>query len=85
MVAIESLVLVQEIALGNEAAIQVAISEVDYMLTLLVDVRYFFSRAFTEGTLKYQKVAVRQNDSTAKKRCMAAGFPIEKTRDLQRR
>ncbi len=65
MVAVESLVLIKQIALGHQAAVNVAIFEINGRLALMLDMSDFFAAYFTESAMKDQEAAVTEDDTAA--------------------
>lgn len=82
MVAVECLVLVEEIALGDETAVDVAVFEVDNVLAFVVDVRDFVAGAFAERALEDEEIAVAEDDATALEGRVAPWFAVEHTGKL---
>ena len=58
MVTVEGLILIQQISLGNEAAVDIAIFQVDGTYTLMLDMGNFFPRSLSKRSLKYQQLSV---------------------------
>ena len=65
MIAVESLVLVEEIAICKEAAVQIAVGEVESGDAFAVYMRYLFSSPFAQRTLEDEKLAVADNNAAA--------------------
>lgn len=82
VVAVECLVLVEEIALGDETAVNVAVSEVDYVLAFVVDMRDFFAGAFAERALEDEEVAVAEDHAAALEGGVALWLAVEHTGKL---
>ncbi len=53
MIIVESSVLVQQIALGHQTAVNVAGFQINGRLALMLDMKDFFAGYFTEGAMKY--------------------------------
>lgn len=82
VVAVECLVLIEEIALGHETAVDVAVFEIDHVLTFVVDVWDFFSRALAERALEDEEIAVAENHATALEGGVAFRFAVKHTGKL---
>lgn len=83
MVAVECSVLVEEIALRDETAVDVAVLEVDDVLAFVVDVRDFFAGAFAERALEDEEIAVAEDHATALEGGVAPRFAVEHTGKLE--
>ena len=51
VVAVERLALVEQISLGDEAAVNIAVLEVDGCLAVMLNMGDFFATAFANGTM----------------------------------
>lgn len=82
VVAVESSVLVQQVSLRDEPAVDITVAEVDGRLTLVLDMRHFFAGAFAKGAMEDEKMAVREDDAAFKESSMFPGFAVECAREL---
>ncbi len=76
MIAVESLILVQQITFGHEATVYIAVFQVDGVLSLVVRIWQLLSCVFTQRALKDEKMTVAENDTATRKGGMSARFPI---------
>lgn len=83
VVAVERSVLVQQISLGDEPAVDVAVTEVDGCLALVLDMRHFFAGAFAKGAVKDKEMAVAEDDAAFEEGGMFPGFAVERAGHLQ--
>lgn len=83
MVAVECSVLVEEIALRDETAVDVAVLEVDDVLAFVVDVGDFFAGAFAERALEDEEIAVAEDHAAALEGRVAPWFAVEHTGKLE--
>ena len=82
VVAVECLVLIEKIGLGDESAVDVAVFEIDHRLAFVVDVGDFFSRALAERALEDEETAVAENYAAALEGRVPFWFAVEDTGKL---
>lgn len=82
VIAVECLVLVKQISLGHETAVNVAVFEIDHGLAFVVDVGDRFSSAFAESALEDEEVAMAENYAAALEGRVAPWFAVEDTGKL---
>ncbi|KAL8894858.1 MAG: hypothetical protein Q9207_008387, partial [Kuettlingeria erythrocarpa] len=82
VITVKGAILVEEIAFGNEPAIDVAIAEVDGCLAIVLDVGHFFTGAFAESGVKDMKAAVGENNVAFEEGGVFARFSVEGTGQL---
>lgn len=80
VITVEGAILVEEIAFGDEPAIDVAVAKVDGRLAIVLDVGHFFASAFAEGGVEDMKVAVGEDDVAFEEGGVFARFSVEGTR-----
>ena len=82
MIAVKSLVLIEEITFRNQTTVDVALFEIDGGLPVVLNVRYFFAAHFTERAMENQQLAVTEDDTAALKSRMELWLAVECSRHL---
>lgn len=77
MITVKCLVLVEEVAVGDEAAIDVAVFEVDGRMALVLDVGDFFTGAFAEAAVEDEKLALAKNHAAAEEGGVACWLSVQ--------
>lgn len=82
VIAVECLVLIEQIAVRHQPAIDIAIGKINALLTLMLYVADFCPRAAAKCPMKEEKLAVAKNDAGTNKCCVATGLEVECARHL---
>ena len=82
MVAVECLVLIQKIILGDEAAVDITVLEVDHVLAFVVDVWDFTTCSLAERTLEDEEMAMAEDHSATLESGVASRFAVKDTGKL---
>lgn len=83
VITVESLVLVKEITFSDEAAINIAILQVDRILAFVLDVADLLARFLAERAMENKKLAVTENDAASQESCMSPWLVVQDARHLQ--
>jgi hypothetical protein len=65
MIAVKGLVLIEEVAIGEKAAVQIAVGKIEYRHASMVNMWDFFARSLTQRTLENEKLAIAEDDTAA--------------------
>ena len=76
MVAVEGLVLVEKVPFCNEAAVDVAVLEVNGCLSFMLNMFDFFSSPRAEGSMIYQELPMAENHPAALKGRMSLWLTV---------
>ena len=82
LIGVESLVLVQEVVLGEQAGVEVAARQVDRGDTFVVDMDELTTGTLSEGILKHEQVAVGEDDMAAVEGGVFARLAEEEAREV---
>ena len=77
MVAVKSPILVKQVVFCYQSAVDVAISEVDGRLSLVLNVRDFFPARFPERAVEDQQLTMAEDDAAALEGGMEFGLAIQ--------
>lgn len=77
VIAIKGPVLVEEVAFGNEPTVNIAVTEVDGCLALVLDVRDLGAGTGTDGGMEDEEVAVGEDDAAFEEGGVFAGLAVE--------
>ena len=77
MIAVKCLVLIKKITFRYQATVDVALFEIDGSLSVVLNVRYFFTAHFTECAMKNQQLAVTEDDTASLERRMEFWLAVQ--------